>query len=95
MAEILKIKVIPQSGRQACILDESGTIKCYLKSPPEKGKANKELVAFLAKKLNIPKHDLEIISGALSRNKLVKIHRDICLDEIKEIMHLDRQKKIF
>lgn len=39
MACILEIKVVPSSDRQTCILDTSGAIKYYLKSPPEAGKA--------------------------------------------------------
>lgn len=40
---------------------------------PEKGKANKELIAFLAKKLKIAKSSLQIISGELDRWKKIAI----------------------
>ena len=40
---------------------------------PEKGKANKELIAFLAKKLKIAKSSLQIISGELDRWKKIVI----------------------
>lgn len=40
---------------------------------PEKGKANKELIAFLAKKLKITKSSIQIISGELDRWKKIAI----------------------
>ncbi len=40
---------------------------------PEKGKANKELIAFLAKKLKIAKSSIKIISGELDRWKKLTI----------------------
>lgn len=40
---------------------------------PEKGKANKELIAFLAKKLKIAKSSIKIISGELDRWKKLAI----------------------
>ena len=40
---------------------------------PEKGKANKELITFLAKKLKIAKSSIQIISGELDRWKKLAI----------------------
>ena len=40
---------------------------------PEKCKANKELIAFLAKKLKIAKSSIQIISGELDRWKKLAI----------------------
>ncbi|MEX0939959.1 MAG: DUF167 domain-containing protein [Candidatus Babeliales bacterium] len=74
MALIVEIKVIPSSGRQKWQLDKNGQIKCYLKNPPEKGKANKELVSFIAESIQCAQRDIEIISGATARKKKIKIH---------------------
>lgn len=52
------------------IMDD-GTIKVKLTSPPIDGKANEELVKFLAGIMKIPKTNVEIISGHTSKNKLV------------------------
>lgn len=53
---------------------------CYLKisinSVPEKGKANAELISFLAKKLKIAKSQISIISGELDRYKKILITSD-------------------
>ena len=77
----IEIKVIPSSGRQKFVLDKSGILKCFLKSVPEKGKANDELVKILSKKLKISKDFIEITSGKVSRNKRLKIDFDLDYDD--------------
>ena len=70
----LKIKVIPGAGK-SCFLEalSDGTWKIALKAQPEKGKANLELVSYLAKEFKLQKNQIEIISGKTARVKLVKI----------------------
>ena len=42
-------------------------------APPEKGKANAELIKFLSKTFNIKRDKISIISGKTDRLKLIKI----------------------
>lgn len=56
------------------ILDD-GTVKIDLAAPPENGKANAELVAFLAEQFGVDRSDVEILSGTTSRIKTVRISR--------------------
>ena len=51
----------------------SNEITICLKSKPERGKANKELVERLASYFMVSKDKVRIISGLTSRKKLVKI----------------------
>ncbi|OGY39149.1 MAG: hypothetical protein A2418_03165 [Candidatus Brennerbacteria bacterium RIFOXYC1_FULL_41_11] len=44
-----------------------------IKSLPEKGKANQELIKKLAKYFNVDVSKIKIISGLSSRNKVVEI----------------------
>lgn len=53
--------------------DGAEYLKMCIVSVPEKGKANKELVAWLAKKLKVAKSACEIVSGELDRYKKIKI----------------------
>lgn len=53
--------------------DDGEYLKINVQSPPEKGKANAEVIKFLAKKLKIAKSDLQIISGELDRYKKIFI----------------------
>jgi uncharacterized protein (TIGR00251 family) len=51
-------------------------------APPVSGKANAELLRFLAKRLGIPQTNLAIVSGKTSRDKLVRAS-GISSDEIE------------
>ena len=48
-------------------------LKVRLAAAPEKGAANRELIAFLARALNLPKAAFRLL-GAASRSKVVEIH---------------------
>lgn len=50
-----------------------GRIKIKVKQIPQKGKANKGLIEFLAERLNIPKKSIEIVSGLSSSFKTLEI----------------------
>jgi uncharacterized protein len=73
----LRVKVTPKSSKTELteiLKDEEGpTHKIRLKAVPEKGKANEELIRFLAKELNLPRSAFSIISGKTDRLKLIKI----------------------
>ena len=77
MAILLEIKVFPQSGRQVCLQDKAGILKCYLKSSPEHGKANEELIKIVASRLAIPQAHLKIVRGAATRKKVIKIETSL------------------
>ena len=59
--------------------------EAYLKinviSVPEKGKANKELLDFLAKKLDVAKSCLAVVAGQTDRFKKICISTDENLDD--------------
>lgn len=92
---ILEIKVTPQSGKEGFVFDKNGVIKCYLKSPAEKGLANRELIKIIAQKLKIPQDSVELLSGHTSRNKRVKIAKNFTFDEFLAAIGLARQQKLF
>ena len=48
-------------------------LKLSIKSVPEKGKANKAIIDYLAKELDLPRSDIEITSGKLSQFKVVSL----------------------
>lgn len=57
------------------MVDDS--VKIDIAAPPEGGKANKELVKFLASFFEVSKENVKIISGAGDRIKLIKIVKNI------------------
>jgi len=94
MALMLDCKVVPRSGRQLCVLDKSGTLKCFLKSAPEAGKANAELRKILSKALKIPQEDIVIVLGATSRNKRLRINAKLTLDDLYEALGIEQQTSL-
>lgn len=68
----INIKVIPGARKQE-IEKKDNRFKIYLKSKPEKGKANKELITLLADYFNTSKSSITIIKGEHTKNKIVKI----------------------
>ncbi len=54
---------------------EDDTIKINIASQAERGRANQELVKFLAKTFGVAKSEVKIISGAGNRVKLIKIKK--------------------
>jgi uncharacterized protein len=95
MPLIFRIKVVPSTGRSLCKIDKDGQLKCFLKSPPEKGKANKELIKLLAKALKLPQDQVVIIAGAKERKKRIEIDKDITFDELLDALGLARQQNLF
>ena len=52
-----------------------GTIKLDIAAAPEDGKANEELVRFLAKEFGVPRSHVEILKGQTSKTKVVRIRK--------------------
>ncbi|MFW9897605.1 MAG: DUF167 domain-containing protein [Candidatus Thorarchaeota archaeon] len=59
-------------GKDFVIVDQD-TIIVGITSPPEKGKANLELIKKLAKYYDIPSSQVRIITGFKSKKKIVDI----------------------
>lgn len=95
MPLVFDLKVFPQSGRQQLLLDKSGILKCYISSAPEDGKANREIIEFLAKLLDLKKQDIEIIGGLISRKKRLMINTLLTYEEFLIKAGLESQKTIF
>ena len=82
MALVFDIKVVPSSGKFSVVKDKKGELKCFLKSAPENGDANRELIKELSKLLRLPHNDLEIIMGLTSRKKKIKIHASFTNEQL-------------
>ena len=79
----LAIRVTTRARRNEIVeVLSDGTVKIRLTAPPVEGKANKELIAFLAQVLEVPKSRLEIVAGETGRDKLVSV-----LDMDAETVH--------
>lgn len=70
-----RIKVLPRSKQNEVVGEmDDGTLKVRIKAAPEKGKANKELIGFLASHYGVGRDDVEIVGGKTDQIKLIKIN---------------------
>jgi len=88
------VKVVPSSGRSVTVLDKNNQLKWYLKSPPEDGKANQELIKSIAQALKIPQKMVTIVTGATSRTKLIRVATDHTYEQLLDATGIERQLRI-
>lgn len=70
----VRVKVIPRSARtELAGAMADGTLKVRIAAPPERGKANEVLCAFLAKHYGVPRISVAVISGQTASLKLVRV----------------------
>jgi uncharacterized protein len=79
---LLMVKVIPNAHKTALDSFQDGVLKVRVQAPPDKGKANEALIAFLARTFKIAKNRIRILSGHSSRLKKVEISGEVpfCTD---------------
>jgi len=53
---------------------DAAQLKIAVQAPPVEGRANAALVAFIAKLFGLPKSQVELVSGELSRSKVFLLH---------------------
>ncbi|HET9015961.1 MAG TPA: DUF167 domain-containing protein [Thermomicrobiaceae bacterium] len=79
---VVPVRVVPRAGRTELDRVVDGVLRVRLAAAPVEGAANRELCEYLAGILNLPKRDVEIASGARSRQKSVRI-TGIGKDEVR------------
>lgn len=70
---LLHCHVQPGAKQTRLVGQHDGCAKIQLQAPPVDGKANKALIAWLAKQFGVPKSAIEITRGASSRRKTVQV----------------------
>ncbi len=68
-----KVRVQPRASRSEVAGEYGDALKVRLAAPPVDGAANAELVAFLAKRLRVPKSAVVIVRGDKGRDKLIEV----------------------
>jgi uncharacterized protein (TIGR00251 family) len=67
------VKVIPRAKRDEIVGVEQDAYKIRLNAPPVDGRANDALLKFLAKRLGVPRTQVEIVRGETTRHKVVRV----------------------
>jgi uncharacterized protein len=78
----LRIKVQPNASKDELSEILGDCLKVRIIAPPVDGKANKHLIAYLAKTFNVSKSNVTLISGETGREKRIKIQSPKVLPDI-------------
>jgi uncharacterized protein (TIGR00251 family) len=70
---ILRLTVVPGASRTQVMGLHGDRLKVRVAAAPENEAANRELLAFLARRLGLPKKKLRLTLGAHGRAKVVEI----------------------
>ena len=67
------VRVVPRASRNEIAGLHDGALRIRVAAPPVEGAANRELVKFLAKKFKVGQAAITLVSGANSKNKIIRI----------------------
>lgn len=70
---LIRVKVTPRSSKNRIAGKEKEFYRVTVTSAPVEGKANDALIALLAEELEVPKRNIEIVSGKTGRLKTVRV----------------------
>ena len=68
----IEVKVVTGAGRREMRLD-AGRLTIRLTARPVKGRANEELIGYVAETFGVKKREVAIISGEKDRRKVISI----------------------
>jgi hypothetical protein len=71
-----------RSTEPAGVLD--GCLKLRLSAPPVEGRANEELLRWVARRLDLPLRAVELAAGASSRRKRLRAQCALARDEVAQ-----------
>ena len=72
-ASTLELKIIPNAPRNAIAGWVGSALKIKIHAPALEGRANDELLDFLAGKLGVHRRDITLLRGDKSRQKVVQV----------------------
>jgi uncharacterized protein (TIGR00251 family) len=73
VAVFISVRLYPNAVRNEVAGFNDGVWQVRVSAPPVKGKANKELIAFLSKVLGVSQSSLSIAKGHTSRHKIIAV----------------------
>src|SRR5262245_46501460 len=66
---LLPVRAQPGTRRAGIVGEQAGALKVAVAAPPQDGRANKALVELLRDRLGLKRSQVELFSGATSRDK--------------------------
>ncbi|MFC0180863.1 DUF167 family protein [Thorsellia kenyensis] len=84
----LALYIQPKASRDQWVGWHGDEYKLAITAPPVDGKANEHVIKLLAKTFRVPKKNIVIINGELSRHKRVEIIApEIIPESLVEVVH--------
>ena len=78
----LRVRVAPGAHRTELVGRLGDAWKLRVSAPPERGRANDEVVALLAAELGLARSEIRVVAGQTARDKVVEVDR-MTLDEVE------------
>lgn len=79
---------VKTNAKQNSLQFYEDSVHVWIKKAPVKGKANKEIIKYLAKEFGIHRNDIQIVHGIHATTKIVEMK--ITLDKFLTIVHLHK-----
>ena len=70
---LITVHVVPNASKTGILVERDGGITMHVNAPPLKGKANREIVRWLSKKLGTSSSRIRIVAGLTSNLKAIAI----------------------
>ena len=86
---LLRLHVVPGARKTEVVGLYDGRVKLRIAAPAQEGKANKAIVAFLAKVLGLSRQAIRVKAGATGRRKSIEID-GIDATEVAQKLKLER-----
>jgi hypothetical protein len=86
---LLTVHVVPNASETGILLERDCGITMHVNAPPLKGKANREIVKWLHKKLGTPSSQIRIVAGLTSNLKVISI---IGMNESSFLQAIDQKR---
>ena len=89
----IQVSVRPASRKRGVLrIDPAGPVVGLL-SPPEKGRANRELIEFMAKLLDLRPSSLSIVKGQSTRQKVIRAASSAPQELASTLARISHQEK--
>ena len=67
------VKAIPNAGRSQIVGVRAGELVVKLQVPAREGRANRELIRLLSRRLGVPRSSLVLVAGQSSQHKRLRV----------------------
>jgi hypothetical protein len=69
----INLRVIPRARQNKITTDADGALRVHITAAPVDGAANDAVIRALAEHFHVPKSQIKIVRGEMSRNKIVEL----------------------